>query len=191
MKDERKSEEKVLKSQIDELRREIEREKMVKIEVCDELRRKNGMDVIVIKERMEIEKEEWQSMFIHKKEEEMRHKEKQFKEKLLRERDTEIEMIIQRLESESSSNNSDIHRRHRMEIERLKAEMSDDTRSLKDQHNVALDKVLGAQSDLKHAEDMNRDMQKELIKIQTEFVSQVQIDHFSKYISMEPNSVIG
>ncbi len=49
-------------------------------------------------------------------------KERAIKERLMKERDAEIEMVIQRLESETFSNSNDTHRRHRQEVERLRQE---------------------------------------------------------------------
>ncbi|KAJ1336825.1 hypothetical protein BSLG_006928 [Batrachochytrium salamandrivorans] len=94
--------------------------------------------------------------------------EKQFKEKLIKERDTELEMIIQRLESESNSNSSDATRKYRMDMERLKADTADEIKHLRDQHSMALDKVLAAQGTISQLEDHRRNLQKEILKTQHE-----------------------
>jgi len=84
------------------------------------------------------------------------------------ERDAEIEMVIQRLESETNSSTSDITRQHRMEIEKLKAENADEIKKLRDEHNLSLDKIIEIQEKMKSVEDEKRQIQKELIKCQHE-----------------------
>ena len=69
------------------------------------------------------------------------------------ERDAEIEMVIQRLESETNSSTSDITRQHRMEIEKLKAENADEIKRLHDEHNLSLDKIIEIQEKMKNVED--------------------------------------
>lgn len=98
---------------------------------------------------------------------------KLFKEKLIKERDAEIEMIIQRLESETNSNQSDVTRRQRMEMEKLKADMADEIKNLRDQHSMALDKVISIQNNLGHSEEKNRELQKELLQAQHNLQSKV------------------
>ncbi len=98
---------------------------------------------------------------------------KLFKEKLIKERDAEIEMIIQRLESETNSNQSDVTRRQRMELEKLKADMADEIKNLRDQHSMALDKVISIQNNLGHSEEKNRELQKELLQAQHTIQSKV------------------
>lgn len=69
-----------------------------------------------------MEKEEWQAQLITKMELEGRNREKALRAKLVEERDAEIEMVIHRLENETSSNSTDLVRQHRTEIERLRSD---------------------------------------------------------------------
>jgi len=115
---------------------------------------------------LEIEKQEWQNMMIQKNEAELHQREKNIREKLMSERDAEIEMVIQRLESETNSSTSDITRQYRMEIEKLKAENADEIKRLHDEHNLSLDKIIEIQEKMKNVEDEKRQIQKELLKCQ-------------------------
>ncbi|KAJ3041961.1 Centrosomal protein of 131 kDa [Rhizophlyctis rosea] len=161
MKEEKKFGETSHRKALEELRRQVEAERGAKDDALEELRRRHNTEISNLRERLTIEKEEWQSHFIAKQEAEMRNREKRFKEKLIKERDAEIEMIIQRLEVETSSNSSDATRRYRMEVEKLKSEMADEVKQLRDQHSLALDKILNMQSAQAHAEEKLRELQKQ------------------------------
>ncbi|KAJ3070702.1 Centrosomal protein of 131 kDa [Quaeritorhiza haematococci] len=171
IKSERKLDEQTHRKGLDELRREIEKERQAKEEALEELSRKHNAELQSLRVRFAIEKEEWQAHYMAKQEMEIRNREKLFKEKLLKERDTEIEMVIQRLESETNSNASDITRRHRMEVEKLRAEMAEEVKQLRDQHNIALDKVLSLQNETARSEESRREVQKEVMKLQHELAA--------------------
>ncbi|KAJ3195873.1 Centrosomal protein of 131 kDa [Irineochytrium annulatum] len=153
---------------VEELRRALERGKEEAATAVDDLRRKNASDMASLKERLAIEKEEWQTNFMVKCEAEMRNREKQFRDKLVKERDAELEMIVQRLESETDSSASDIHRRHRIEVEKIRSDAADEIKQLRDQHSQALDKVIDVQNAVKQLEDQRRELQKSLLQTQHE-----------------------
>jgi len=83
-----------------------------------------------LEERLELEKEEWQAQIISKMQLESHNRERQLRAKLIEERDAEIEMVIQRLEMESSTSSSDLSRQHRADVERLKAEHQSEMRQV-------------------------------------------------------------
>ncbi|KAI9103265.1 hypothetical protein DFS34DRAFT_360468 [Phlyctochytrium arcticum] len=120
---------------------------------------------------MAIEKDEWQTHYMAKQESDIRQREKAFKEKLVKERDAEIEMIVQRLESETSCNSSEATRRYRMELEKIKAETAEEVKQLRDQHSLALDKFLTCQSQLRSSQDTARELEKQVLQIQHELSS--------------------
>jgi hypothetical protein len=168
LKQEKKKEEEKLLKEIEELKKRIADLKIKNDESLSELTRKNNNEMNNLKEKMEIEKQEWQNKMIQKNEAELHQREEIIKEKLISERDAEIEMVIQRLESETNSSTSDITRQHRMEIEKLKAEKADEIKRLHDEHNLSLDKIIEIQEKMKDLEDEKRKIQKELIKSQHE-----------------------
>ncbi|ORX48635.1 hypothetical protein BCR36DRAFT_584197 [Piromyces finnis] len=168
LKQEKKKEEEKLLKEIDELKKRISDIKTKNEESISELNRKNIKEINNIKEKMEIEKQEWQNLMIQKNEKELHQKEKIIKEKYMSERDAEIEMVIQRLESETNSSTSDITRQHRIEIEKLKAENADEIKKLRDEHNLSLDKIIEIQEKMKSIENEKRQIQKELIRSQHE-----------------------
>ncbi|TPX58588.1 hypothetical protein PhCBS80983_g03012 [Powellomyces hirtus] len=167
-KQERQSDDFAHRKQLDEMRRQMDAEREAKEHVVEELRRKHNAEVSMLREKLAVEKEEWQTHYMAKQEVEMRNREKAFKEKLVRERDAEIEMIVQRLESETSCNSSEATRRYRMEVERLRAETADEVKQLRDQHSLALDRLVSAQSEQRTAEEVKRELEKKLLQAQYE-----------------------
>ena len=83
-----------------------------------------------MKTNLETQKEEWQALVLKKTENQVRAREKAFREQVIRERDAEIEVVIDRLERESGSSNSDATRRYRMDIERIKAETANEIKEV-------------------------------------------------------------
>ncbi|KAL2916768.1 hypothetical protein HK105_203547 [Polyrhizophydium stewartii] len=168
IKEERKLDEQAHRKAVDELRRQVDAERAAKEQALEELRKKHLTEVQQLRERMQVEKEEWQTHYMKKTEADIRAKEKLFKEKLIKERDAEIEMVIQRLESENNSSTSDATRKYRMDMERLKANTADEIKHLRDQHSLALDKVLAAQGTIAQLEEHRRKLQKEILQLQHE-----------------------
>ena len=171
MKEERKQDEQNHRKAIEDLRKSVENERTSKDHALEELRKKNYSDLAQLREKLSVEKEEWQSHYMKKIESDIRAKEKQFKDKLIKERDAEIEMVIQRLESETNSNTSDATRKFRMDVEKIKAEAAEEMKHLRDQHSMALDKVLAGQSAINQLEEHRRQLQKELLQAQHEIAS--------------------
>ncbi|RKO94547.1 hypothetical protein BDK51DRAFT_29486 [Blyttiomyces helicus] len=226
---ERQSEEAAHRRTVDDLRRELDAARVAKEAAVDEARRRGVAEagalpasqrrllrsevedahhilhqLAQLREKMSIEKEEWQTHYMAKQENEMRNREvklverhgllgymgseavggepgvtvlhiqssqKALKERLVKERDAEIEMVIQRLESETSAGSSEASRRYRIEVEKLKSEMAEEIKQLRDQHSLALDKVLAAQTALAKAEETRREMQKQIMQAQHESAS--------------------
>jgi chromosome segregation ATPase len=96
---------------------------------------------------------------------------KQFRDQMIEQRDQEIEIVIQRLESETGSNNSDATRKYRMDIERIKSETAEEIKQLRDQHSLAIDKLLMVQNQVQQLEGQTRSSQKEVIQLQHQIVT--------------------
>ncbi|KAJ1343841.1 hypothetical protein BSLG_001573 [Batrachochytrium salamandrivorans] len=167
IKEERKLDEQSHRKSIEEIRQKNEEVRASKELALDESQ-KNTQGRLKTPRKNASRKGRMARSLYEKIEGEIRIKEKQFKEKLIKERDTELEMIIQRLESESNSNSSDATRKYRMDMERLKADTADEIKHLRDQHSMALDKVLAAQGTISQLEDHRRNLQKEILKTQHE-----------------------
>lgn len=173
MKLERKQSEFEFKKQVEQYKNQIDLDQENKIRMVDEIRKKHVVEINQLREKMQIEKEEWQGAYMRKIEEQVRIREKAFKEKLLKERDSEIEMVIQRLESETDSNQTDNSRGFRMEIQRLKTQHSQNVKELKDQHSLALDNLITIRSQLDSVENEKRIFQKQILELQHQLAIKV------------------
>ncbi|KAJ3350065.1 Centrosomal protein of 131 kDa [Entophlyctis luteolus] len=150
------------KKEMDMLRQQHAKELANASDALDKLQRKHAAELQTVREQLQAEKEEWQDRVLAKQDAEIRNWEKQLKEKLIKERDEELELIVQRLESETSSTSGDIHKRYQIQIEKMKTDMMEDTKELREKHNIALDKVIEAQNTIQTLEDQKRELQKQL-----------------------------
>lgn len=166
IKQERTQVESAHRRQIENLRGEIEQERGSKEIAQEDLRKKHSIELVKLRERLSIEKEEWQANYMKKLEVQVKQREKDLKEKLVKERDDEIEMVIQRLESETNSSQSDVSRSYRMEIQRLKTESCQQMKQLKEQHSLALDKILSVQNFANQLETEKHSLQKQVLGIE-------------------------
>lgn len=165
------STEKNHKRAIESMRKELDAERVKHDEIIDDARKKHLQELIACRQQLQIEKEEWQANYMKKTEAQNRTREKEFREQLIQQRDQEIEIIIQRLESETGSNTSDATRKYRMDVERIKGEAAEEIKQLRDQHSLALDKLLVAQAKLSDLETKQRDSQKEILQLQHSMIS--------------------
>ncbi|KAJ3336674.1 Centrosomal protein of 131 kDa [Gonapodya sp. JEL0774] len=149
------------------LRRAVETERERGEQALEEMKRRSAVEMGQLKERMVVEKEEWQERYMNKVETEMRAREKLFKEKLIQERDAEIELVIQRIESESSSNSSESTRRQRLEMERFRAENAEEVKQVRDAHAAAVEKVLTLERDLREMTTKEEDARRKVMKLET------------------------
>lgn len=84
-----------------------------------------------MEEKHQKEFDEWKTRQLVNADAEVRLKETQLREKLVKERDAEIEMVIQRLEVESSSSSGDVIRRHRMDVEKQRVEHAEEIKQVR------------------------------------------------------------
>lgn len=167
-KQDRNSDESRFKTTIEKLRKETEIIQAENLQNIASIRQKHVEEVAKLQESHNLQLQQFQTQFTANQEAIMLSREKKFKEKLIKERDMEIELIINRLESETNSSDSDIQRRHRMEVEKLKSEFANSVCELRDQHSQALDKIVLMQSNLSVAETRFHDLQKQVVGLQIE-----------------------
>ncbi|KAJ3158667.1 Centrosomal protein of 131 kDa [Geranomyces michiganensis] len=167
-KQQRQADDTTHRNQLATLRAQIDALHTTHDQKLDETRRKHAAELHSLRQQLAIEKEEWCAQYMARVDAEMKGREKAFKEKLVAERDAEIEMVVQRLESETSCNSSESTRRYRMEIERLRAETADEVKQLRDQHSLALDRLVTAQNEQRAGEEFKRDLEKRLLQAQYE-----------------------
>jgi hypothetical protein len=116
--------------QLDQIRSQLERQMEESQCKQDQIQRSHVLETERLKDQFIIEKQEWQQSYIKKVETQQRQRDKLFREQLIKQRDEEIEAVIDRLESESGSNNSDATRKYRMDVERIKAESAEEIKEV-------------------------------------------------------------
>lgn len=166
LKTERKESELEFKKQLDLQINQADLEREHRIKEIDDLRRKNSIEFSQLREKLAVEKEEWQGMYMKKLEDQMKIREKSLKDRLVKERDAEIELVIMRLETETDLNHTDASRSARFEIQKIKAENANQIKDIKDQHGFALDEILNLKSQLDTVNCHKIEAQKQILIVE-------------------------
>uniref|UniRef100_A0A8B9Q1N2 Centrosomal protein 131 n=1 Tax=Apteryx owenii TaxID=8824 RepID=A0A8B9Q1N2_APTOW len=95
------------------LKEEYEKEK-------EEQERRHQAEVKVLKDRLEIEKQAWEANYMKKEEAWLLSRERELREEVRKERDKEIELVIQRLEADMSSAKEECERAAENRIKRIR-----------------------------------------------------------------------
>ncbi|NWI27843.1 CP131 protein, partial [Sula dactylatra] len=86
----------------------------------EEQERRHQAEVKVLKDRLEIEKQAWEANYIKKEEAWLLSRERELREEVRKERDKEIELVIQRLEADMSSAKEECERAAENRIKRIR-----------------------------------------------------------------------
>ncbi|NXP79209.1 CP131 protein, partial [Ramphastos sulfuratus] len=86
----------------------------------EEQERRHQAEVKVLKERMEMEKQAWEANYMKKEEAWLLSRERELREELRKERDKEIELVIERLEADMSSAKEECERAAENRIKRIR-----------------------------------------------------------------------
>ncbi|XP_009879282.1 PREDICTED: LOW QUALITY PROTEIN: centrosomal protein of 131 kDa [Charadrius vociferus] len=91
-------------------------------EVAEEKERlsQQAAEVKVLKDRLEIEKQAWEANYVKKEEAWLLSRERELREEMRKERDKEIELVIQRLEADMSSAKEECERAAENRIKRIR-----------------------------------------------------------------------
>ncbi|XP_059587957.1 centrosomal protein of 131 kDa isoform X3 [Alligator mississippiensis] len=116
------------RAELEELRRQLEessamgtkalREEYERVQ--EEQERRHQAEVKALKERLEIEKQAWEANYVKKEEAWLLSRERELKEEVRKERDREIELVIQRLEADMSSAKEECERAAENRIKRVR-----------------------------------------------------------------------
>ncbi|XP_075627142.1 centrosomal protein of 131 kDa isoform X4 [Balearica regulorum gibbericeps] len=86
----------------------------------EEQERRHQAEVKVLKDRLEIEKQAWEANYMKKEEAWLLSRERELREEVRKERDKEIELVIQRLEADMSSAKEECERAAESRIKRIR-----------------------------------------------------------------------
>ncbi|XP_034645796.1 centrosomal protein of 131 kDa isoform X3 [Trachemys scripta elegans] len=114
--------------ELEELRRQLEENGSIVTKALkeeyekgkEEQERRHQAEVKVLKDRLEIEKQAWEANYMKKEEAWLLSRERELKEEVRKERDKEIELVIQRLEADMSSTKEECERVAENRIKRVR-----------------------------------------------------------------------
>ncbi|XP_014809260.1 PREDICTED: centrosomal protein of 131 kDa isoform X3 [Calidris pugnax] len=86
----------------------------------EEQERRHQAEVKALKERLEMEKQAWEANYVKKEEAWLLSRERELREEMRKERDKEIELVIQRLEADMSSAKEECERAAENRIKRIR-----------------------------------------------------------------------
>ncbi|NXI69690.1 CP131 protein, partial [Anseranas semipalmata] len=86
----------------------------------EERERRHQAEVKVLKDRLEMEKQAWEANYVKKEEAWLLSRERELREEVRKERDKEIELVIQRLEADMSSAKEECERAAENRIKRIR-----------------------------------------------------------------------
>ncbi|XP_054898638.1 centrosomal protein of 131 kDa isoform X2 [Poeciliopsis prolifica] len=155
------------RGELEELRRQLEensslagralREEMEKSR--EEQERRHQMEMKLLQERLDVEKQTWEENYKKKEEAWMLSRERELKEQLRRERDKEIEIAIWTLEEETSKDKEECERAADNKVRRLKEKYDAELRELERSERAAVEKQ-------QEARKQQVEAQGELIRLQ-------------------------
>ncbi|XP_054249719.1 centrosomal protein of 131 kDa [Indicator indicator] len=116
------------RAEVEELRRQLEASssavtRALKEEYTkekEEQERRHQAEVKVLKEQLEMEKQAWEANYMKKEEAWLLSRERELREQLRKERDKEIELVIERLEADMSSAKEECERAAENRIKRIR-----------------------------------------------------------------------
>ncbi|NWS61773.1 CP131 protein, partial [Chunga burmeisteri] len=116
------------RAEAEELRRQLEASSLavtraLKEEYAkekEEQEKRHQAEVKVLKDRLEIEKQAWEASYMKKEEAWLLSRERELREEVRKERDKEIELVIQRLEADMSSAKEECERAAENRIKRIR-----------------------------------------------------------------------
>ncbi|XP_005805465.1 centrosomal protein of 131 kDa isoform X2 [Xiphophorus maculatus] len=155
------------RGELEELRRQLEensslagralREEMDRSR--EEQERRHQMEMKILQERLDVEKQTWEENYKKKEEAWMLSHERELKEELRRERDKEIQIAIWTLEEETSKDKEECERAADNKIRRLKEKYDAELRELERSERAAVEKQ-------QEARKQQVEAQGELIRLQ-------------------------
>uniref|UniRef100_A0A8D0BCT8 Centrosomal protein 131 n=1 Tax=Salvator merianae TaxID=96440 RepID=A0A8D0BCT8_SALMN len=116
------------RAELEDLRRQLEENSSVVTKALkeeyekgkEEQERRHQAEVQALKVRLEIEKETWEANYLKKEEAWLLTRERELREEMRKERDKEIELVIQRLEADMSSAKEECERATENRIKRVR-----------------------------------------------------------------------
>nr|XP_005988104.1 PREDICTED: centrosomal protein of 131 kDa isoform X2 [Latimeria chalumnae] len=165
------------RAELDELRQQLEdnsslatralKEEFQKAK--EEQEKRHQAEIKALKERLDIEKQAWEENYMKKEEAWLLARERELKEDVRKGRDKEIELVIQRLEEETSVTKEECERAAESRIKRVREkyeaeirELERSERSLQDRYNELKGRLTEAEVDNIRLQGLSRQKEQEV-----------------------------
>ncbi|CAL1548570.1 unnamed protein product [Lymnaea stagnalis] len=106
----------------------------------DEQEKRHKSEIRALQEKLKLEKESWEENYMKRHETWLVQKEREIREQIKKERDKEIEMVIERLEEDASTAQEANERSTEQKIRRLREKFETETRELEQSERKAVQK---------------------------------------------------
>ncbi|XP_066293238.1 centrosomal protein of 131 kDa-like [Branchiostoma lanceolatum] len=133
---------------IETMRREYEKAR-------DEQERRHAAEVKQLEDKLKVEKEAWEENYMKKQDTWLLQKERELKENVKRDRDKEIELVIQRLDEDASSQREEVERAAENRMKRMREKYEAEMRELERSERTAMDKYNEMKAELIEVEGEN------------------------------------
>ncbi|NXR06155.1 CP131 protein, partial [Semnornis frantzii] len=169
------------RAEVEELRQQLEASNLAVTRALkeeytkekEEQERRHQAEVKVLKERLEMEKQAWEANYMKKEEAWLLSRERELREELRKERDKEIELVIERLEADMSSAKEECERaaenrikriRNKYEVELQELERSE--RKLQERCNELKGRLAELEGESVHLQGLLKHKEQEVEEIQ-------------------------
>ncbi|XP_041075702.1 centrosomal protein of 131 kDa isoform X1 [Polyodon spathula] len=165
------------RAELDELRKQLEDNSLVAGRALreefertrEEQERRHQAEVKALKERLDIEKQAWEENYMKKEEAWLLSRERELKEEVRRGRDKEIELVIQRLEEETSRARDECERASENRVKRVREkyetelrELERSERSLQERHSELKGRLSQAEGEAVRLQGLLRQKEQEV-----------------------------
>ncbi|XP_028674883.2 centrosomal protein of 131 kDa isoform X2 [Erpetoichthys calabaricus] len=165
------------RAELDELKRQVEANSSLANRTLreeyerarEEQERRHQAEIKALKERLEIEKQAWEENYMKKEEAWLLSRERELKEEVRRGRDKEIELVIQRLEEETSVAREECERAAESRVKRVREkyeveiqELERSERNLQERHNELKGRLNEADAEILRLKGLLRHKEQEV-----------------------------
>ncbi|XP_027759930.1 centrosomal protein of 131 kDa isoform X4 [Empidonax traillii] len=176
------------RAEVEELRRQLEanssaltralREENAKDR--EEQERRHQAELKVLKDQLEMEKQAWEANYVKKEEAWLLSRERELREEMRKERDKEIELVIQRLEADTSLAKEECERAAENRIKRIRdkyevelQELERSERKLQERCNELKGRLAELEGDSIRLQGLLKHKEQEVEEIRKEFVDKL------------------
>ncbi|NXU76385.1 CP131 protein, partial [Oreotrochilus melanogaster] len=146
----------------------------------EEQERRHQAEVKVLKDRLEMEKQAWEANYVKKEEAWLLSRERELREEVRKERDKEIELVIQRLEADMSSAKEECERAAENRIKRIRdkyevelQELERSERKLQERCNELKGRLAELEGESIRLQGLLKHKEQEVEEIQKEFADRL------------------